>query len=253
MNFEFKKILAYYWTLFLFDNSLIKCDETFFSEKIAKTEANDRHQTVDRFSRNTTFKNELLGKKGHLLKFLSSTELTEDFGEKTCMKAYICVIFTKPVTRSLSGCPFFAATRPVHPKQSPIPTTETHQKSAFVSLHPSSTSPCPSPIRPRQIAPKSPLPVAPPSFPIFPSFPNPPIISPFQYFLTCGYPFNANSFFPSYAPMPNFPMRQEFPVMYNYDEPMDLTLPKVTKEPIQKLEVNEESGPATPIIVDERR
>ena len=128
---------------------------------------------------------------------------------------------------SLSGCPFFAATRPLQSKQSPLTVSqdviafEPLQKSAFVSLRKPST-PCniAGPLRARQLAPKSPLATHYP--PMFPPYPSPPF-TPFRYLFS--YPFQPNAFFPPFPPLLQ-PESFTFPCNINYDEPIDLTLPK---------------------------
>ncbi|OQV18656.1 putative Myelin transcription factor 1 [Hypsibius exemplaris] len=142
--------------------------------------------------------------------------------------------------RSLSGCPFFAATRPLQQSKPPgvAPSScEPPQKSAFVSLRrPSSGSPSPGPLRPRQLAPKSPLALGnlPQSYPGSLFSPYGPAgsagMSPFRYLMGFGYnPFHQGVFFPPFTPtmtpmMPDLGNYQPF----NYDEPIDLSLPKPT-------------------------
>ncbi|GAU99054.1 hypothetical protein RvY_10107 [Ramazzottius varieornatus] len=135
--------------------------------------------------------------------------------------------------RSLSGCPFFAATRPLQAKPSPltvaqdgVAASEPPQKSAFVSLRkPGAPSILAGPLRARQLASKSPL--AAPYPPLFPPFPSP-SFSPFRYLFS--YPFQPNNFFPPFPPILQ-PESYTYPASNNntnYDEPIDLTLPKNT-------------------------
>ncbi|XP_055352692.1 myelin transcription factor 1-like protein [Paramacrobiotus metropolitanus] len=175
--------------------------------------------------------------------------------------------------RSLSGCPFFAATRPAaapptKPASTPSNagsciTTDIPPRSAFTSLRTGNISPVQSPLSPRQIVPKASIPPA-LSFPLFSPYPAAaaaPFLNPFQYFLTCGYPFDpsAAAYFSGFtAPYRGVlsgrldasglaSAHRQLPI-HNYDEPIDLTLPKVLVKTI-----NKDLKGDLPIIVDDHR